>query len=157
MLWEQIIEKVEIVSRIRPERKTFFLPNISPILPKGNMKIAVEIRYKLTIQLSCTALAPRSLLIAGSARFTAAPIKGVMKEEKVATIKTDFFRLHGSIGLYSLFFVSIIIVTGPLLTSDISIIAPNSPLPTDFPVSSDNLSIKSLYRGSATAGPAALI
>jgi hypothetical protein len=48
MLREKTIRKDDIVKRIIPVEKTFFLPIISPSLPKGRRNIADD-RMKLLI------------------------------------------------------------------------------------------------------------
>lgn len=59
--------------------------------------------------------------------------------------------------LYSLFLVSITIVTGPSFTNSTFISAPNSPVPIFFPRSADNCSIIFSYKGTAISGLLALI
>jgi hypothetical protein len=91
ILREKIIRKVVMVKSIIPEENIFFLPTISPSLPNGRRKIADESMKLLMTHPRLIALALRSLPIAGNARFTAEPRKGVMNAAKVATIKTEFF------------------------------------------------------------------
>ncbi len=88
-LGEKIIKKVEIVNRIIPAEKIFFLPVISASLPKGRRKTDEDSMKLLITHPSPMALAPRSSPIAGRARLTAEPRKGVRKAAKVDTSRTD--------------------------------------------------------------------
>ena len=58
---------------------------------------------------------------------------------------------------YSLFFVSIIIVTGPSFIKETFISAPNSPEYTCFPIAMDKSSLNSSYKGIACSALAAFI
>ena len=60
-------------------------------------------------------------------------------------------------GFYTLFLVSIIIVTGPSFISSTCISAPNCPVCNGFPKSDSICFIKASYKGIATSGFAAFI
>jgi hypothetical protein len=109
------------VKRIIPYLNIFFLPFMSASLPKGRRNIA-EVRIKLlTIHPSSTAVVLKSFPIEGRARFIADPRKGVRKQPKqirdeqifLMTCHKSDYELSAYI--HSLFFVSIIMVTGPSL------------------------------------------
>ena len=68
-----------------PIRKIFFLPTISDILPKGTRKIADASKNDICIQLKDMAVNENSLLITGSATFTADPMKGLKNDDIIAT------------------------------------------------------------------------
>jgi hypothetical protein len=93
---ENIIRKVETVKIKIPSEKIFFLPAISASLPNGNKNIADDNIKLLITQPRLIASAFKSLPIAGSARFTAEPRKGVRKAANVATRSTDFFDVFSS-------------------------------------------------------------
>lgn len=59
-----------------------------------------------------------------------------LRPEKLGSQKLNYYisRLFSS--AYSLFFVSMHIVTGPSLSNSTFIIAPNSPVPIDLPIAS---------------------
>ena len=83
MLSVNIIRNVDRVNSIIPAVKTFFLPIISASFPNGNRNTAEERIQKLPItHPRLIALAFRSLPMAGSARFTADPMKGVRKKQQ---------------------------------------------------------------------------
>lgn len=66
----------------------------------------------------------------GSARLTDEPMNGVRNDANAVTDSTD--RLS-SFFSHSLFLLSIMIVTGPSLTSSTSIIAPKTPVAEVLP------------------------
>jgi hypothetical protein len=78
-----------IVKIIIPEVKTFFIPYISAILPKGTANMADVNKNAVGIQLSKIASAANSEAIAGSAMLTEEPINGVKKEAIVAINRAD--------------------------------------------------------------------
>ena len=103
-------------------------------------------RKLVGIHPSPIALVCRSFPIDGSARFTAEARKGVRKAANAVTSNTDLLRPFSSVAeevtsiiYYSLFFVSIIIVTGPSLIISTTIFAPNSPVSIFFPRSPESL------------------
>ena len=73
---------------------------MSDNLPKGTRKMEAVKRYPVETQVSITASILSSLAIAGSATETEEPIKGVMKELNVATIKAG--------RLFESFFISVL-------------------------------------------------
>jgi hypothetical protein len=89
---EKIIRKVEIVNKSIPRVKIFFLPTISPSLPKGRRKMAEDKMKLLTTQPILIASACSSFPIVGNARLIAEERNGVRNEAKVVTSKTDLFR-----------------------------------------------------------------
>ena len=92
MLFEKIIRKVEMVKSMIPIVKIFFLPIISPSLPKGSRKIA-DVRMKLLItQPILMAFACRSFAMDGRARLTADVRNGVRKAAKADTRSTDLLN-----------------------------------------------------------------
>jgi len=92
ILCEKTIRKVVIVNNKIPIVKIFFLPIISPSLPKGNRKIA-DVKIKLLItQPRFIAFALRSLPIDGKARFTADVRNGVRNAANVEIRSTDFLK-----------------------------------------------------------------
>jgi hypothetical protein len=79
---------------------------MSANLPKGKRNIAEDKIKLLITHPSSMAFAFRSLPIAGSARLTAEPRKGVRNAAKVATMRTDFLVVLSSVisGLMDLSF-----------------------------------------------------
>ena len=69
----------------KPYVKTFFLPWMSAILPKGTRIIAAARRYAVATQFNVTASEANSFPIEGSAILIEDDIKGVRKELVVAT------------------------------------------------------------------------
>jgi len=88
---ERVVRRQEKVYRVIPHKKTFFLPRISAILPKGTRKIAVERRYAVATQPSNTASMPNSFPMEGRAILIEDPIKGMRKEGNVVIRRTVFF------------------------------------------------------------------
>ncbi len=70
--------------------KSFFLPYISAILPKGTRNAAAAKRNDVATQLNKTASISNSLPITGSAMLMEELIKGMRKELNEATNKTYF-------------------------------------------------------------------
>jgi hypothetical protein len=84
---EKIIPIEARVKSAIPPIKIFFLPKISPILPKGTRKIADARRYALLPQLNSIASRENSLAIAGNAIFTADKSNGVKKPQNTAIMR----------------------------------------------------------------------
>ena len=80
-------EKVNIII---PYVKTFLLPYMSAIRPKGMRKAAEVNGYTVTIQPSKTALIENSLPMVGRAMFIEDPIKAVRNADMVLTNRTVF-------------------------------------------------------------------
>ena len=64
---------------------------MSAIRPKGIKKTAPDSIYEVATQLKRTALAAKSLPIAGRAMLTADIMKGVANDVRVTTIRVDFW------------------------------------------------------------------
>jgi len=87
--------KEERVKATIPKPKIFFLPYRSASLPKGTRHTAEAKRYAVGIQVRITASILNSLAIAGRAKLMADPIKGVMKELRMAIISAARRKFGG--------------------------------------------------------------
>jgi hypothetical protein len=92
MLHEKIIRKVDTVNNRIPIKKIFFLPTMSPSLPKGRRNIAEDKMKLLMTQPRPMAFAWNSLPIDGSAKLAAELRKGTRKAAKAETRSTDFLN-----------------------------------------------------------------
>jgi hypothetical protein len=92
MLQEKIIRKVDMVNNRIPIKKIFFLPTMSPSLPKGRRNIAEDRMKLLMTQPRPMAFAWNSLPIDGSARLAAELRNGTRKAAKAETRSTDFLN-----------------------------------------------------------------
>jgi hypothetical protein len=104
MLFEKIMRKVETVNSKIPAEKTFFLPTISAMRPKGSRKTADASIKLLITHPRLIAFALRSLPIDGKARLTADPMKGVRKAAKVATNKIVLLDVFSAVRSSFIFF-----------------------------------------------------
>ncbi len=86
---ERMAKQDAAVKMMIPQVKTFFIPYISAILPKGIANIADAKKNAVVIQVNKMALAANSWAIGGSAMLTEEPIKGTMKDAMVATSRAD--------------------------------------------------------------------
>jgi len=85
-----------------PYKKILFLPCISAILPKGTKNMAAERRYAVATQPNKIASIANSLPMEGSAMLTEEPMKGVRKEDNVATSRAALLVAASSILMLSI-------------------------------------------------------
>ncbi|MDI3527372.1 MAG: hypothetical protein PWR03_1555, partial [Tenuifilum sp.] len=85
----------DAMDKIRlPKRNNLFLPYISANFPIGTKKIAEESKNDIVTQLIVTAFRLNSCPIFGKARFMAEPIKGVIKEVNITSMRTIIASLR---------------------------------------------------------------